>query len=54
MTRQQIIDEVFARNYSKITLDAALAALVYAKLAYFKSEPSKRKPIEHWFANTAE
>jgi hypothetical protein len=43
MTRNQIIDEVFARSCSKTSLDAAFEALREANLAYFKTEAGKGK-----------
>jgi hypothetical protein len=55
MTKSQIQEDVFARNCSKVTLDAALTALVDAGLASFAIEPNKkggRKPVERWFAKT--
>lgn len=51
LTKQEIADSVFGRNYTKINLDAALACLLAAKLASFTVDRLKKggRKAQRWF-----
>jgi hypothetical protein len=56
LTKQEIAGDVFGRDYTKITLDAALACLLDADLAYFTIDPKKigGRKAQRWFAKNSE
>ena len=57
LTRTEIADDVFGRNYTKIDLDAALACLLDAKLAFFTIDPLKkggRRAAQRWHLKQGE